>query len=338
MSNFIEQAWYNHACWLKIFRPVSTLFRWLVKRRRVWALNNAAYVAPVPVIVVGNISVGGTGKTPVVLALIDLLREQGYHPGVVSRGYGAKPPSYPWSVELGQHPSHAGDEPLLISHRSGAPVIIDPDRPAAVKYLLAEYDCDIVISDDGLQHYALGRDIEIAILDGVRGLGNGRCLPEGPLREPPERLNDVDILLQNGGVQLQHPQADVFTLSATQIKRLNDHELWTVGDWISHQEVRKVHAVCAIGHPDRFYHTLERMGLDYRPHSFPDHHLYSLDELTSLSEYPIMMTEKDAVKCTDFSLTNAWVLQVRAELSDKAKKNVLQHVAACQFKEGKRNG
>ena len=199
MKLLLEQAWYRQAAWLKLLRPLSASFTYLAKRRREsFRSSDKRWTASVPVIVVGNISVGGTGKTPIVLAIIELLKTQGYRPGVVSRGYGANPPRYPWLVEPEQSAKQAGDEPLLIAIRGQVPVVIDPDRPAAVRDLLAHFDCDVVISDDGLQHYALARDIEIAVIDGERGLGNRRCLPEGALREPPERLSEVDFILQNG--------------------------------------------------------------------------------------------------------------------------------------------
>lgn len=339
MGNFLERAWYQQALWLKLFRPLSIMFTYLVKRRRRLTIaKDAAYHASVPLIVVGNITVGGTGKTPVTLALIEMLRSQGYRPGVVSRGYGGRPPHYPWCVETHQSPSFAGDEPLLIRSRAHVPVVIDPDRPSAVAHLLSINDCDVVISDDGLQHYALARDVEIAVVDGIRGLGNQRCLPEGPLREPPERLDQVDYILQNGGTCLQHSNADVFTLAATQIARLNSDEHYSVNEWLDLFGVRTVHAVCGIGHPERFYQTLVSLGLSVIQHSFADHHAYTQNDFLDLADHPVLMTEKDAVKCTGFELSECWVLQVSAELPDRFQKSLLQRLAAFQLIEGNCNG
>lgn len=339
MSSRLERAWYRQAPWLKLFRPVSVLFTCLVKRRRQrWLQSKAVWHAPVPVIVVGNISVGGTGKTPVVLALIEWLRSEGYQPGVVSRGYGAKPPSYPWLVKPEQDASLTGDEPLLIAQRAQVKVVIDPDRPAAARALLAGGQCNVIISDDGLQHYPLGRDIEIAVIDGQRGLGNRRCLPEGPLREPPERLNRVDLVLQNGGDMLHHPAANIFQLQATRITRLDGSDAQPLAQWLARLKTPRVHAVCGIGHPERFFSTLAAVGLDCVPHAFADHHAFSEAELLALDGLPLVMTEKDAVKCKDFQLPDGWVLQVTAELPDRFKDILLQQLAACQFKEGKGNG
>lgn len=339
MSKFLERAWYQQALWLKLLRPFSVVFSYLVKRRfQRYSRNATAYHAPVPLIVVGNITVGGTGKTPVVLALIEALREQGYRPGVVSRGYGGRPPYYPWCVESGQRASMTGDEPLLIKSRAHVPVVIDPNRPAAVKHLLSVSDCNIVISDDGLQHYALARSIEIAVIDGVRGFGNQRCLPEGPLREPFERLNRVDFILQNGGECLQHSKADVFVLAATHLTRLNTDISYTVDHWQALFGTATVHAVCGIGHPERFYQTLSCLGLKVIQHSFADHHAYSQDDFLGLQHHPIVMTEKDAVKCVGFELPECWVLHVSAELSHHFKESFLQRLAASYPNKGKCNG
>ena len=338
MIPLIERAWYQQASWLKVLRPLSILFNQLSKRRRA-KLQNCAnlYQPPVPVIVVGNISVGGTGKTPIVLALIELLRSAGYRPGVVSRGYGGKPSHLPWSVAKGQSSSEAGDEPLHIHTRGQVPVVIDPDRPRAVRHLLANSDCNLVISDDGLQHYALKRDIEIAVIDGVRGLSNQRCLPEGPLREPPERLSEVDFVLQNGGAEIQYPGSHMFTLATTHIIPLQGKQTYSAKDWSNSQAIVKVHAVCGIGNPKRFFNTLTELGIEVIEHGFTDHHQYSQADFDGLNDYPIMMTEKDAVKCKDFKIANAWVLQVAAILPDTFKDSLLQRLAAIDTK-GTGNG
>ncbi|RMN81448.1 Tetraacyldisaccharide 4'-kinase, partial [Pseudomonas cannabina pv. alisalensis] len=193
-------AWYKGHPALTLLRPLESLYRRVVdgKRARFLAGEGDIYRAPVPVIVVGNITIGGTGKTPLILWMIEHCRQRGLRVGVVSRGYGARPPSLPWRVLPGQNASEAGDEPLLIVQRSGVPLMIDPDRSRAVQALLAAEPLDLILSDDGLQHYRLARDLELVLIDAARGLGNRRCLPAGPLREPVERLGSVDALLYNG--------------------------------------------------------------------------------------------------------------------------------------------
>ena len=190
-------AWYAGHPALALLRPLEALYRRVVTRKRA-RCESASYRAPVPVIVVGNITVGGTGKTPMILWLIEHCRRQGLKVGVVSRGYGAKPPQLPWRVQANQPAEHAGDEPLLIVQRSGVPLMIDPDRSRAVQALLASEPLDLILCDDGMPHYRLARDLELVLIDAARGLGNGRCLPAGPLREPAERLRDADAVLFNG--------------------------------------------------------------------------------------------------------------------------------------------
>lgn len=336
MKSLLEQAWYQQAGWLKLLRPLSAGFTYLVQRRRdTFRRLEKSWVAPVPIVVVGNISVGGTGKTPIVLALIELLQAQGYKPGVVSRGYGAKPPRFPWLVESEQSATQAGDEPLLIAMRAQVPVVIDPDRPAAVRHLLTHFDCDVVISDDGLQHYALARDIEVAVIDGVRGLGNRRCLPEGALREPAERLSEVDFILQNGQSEvLQHPDAQVFQLAATAVFNLNTQESIPVEAWLAAKGTGPVAAIAGIGNPERFFATLRGLGLQVVEHPFPDHHPFVAKDLLQPEDTPVVMTEKDAVKCRQFACPGCWVLQVSAILPDSFKQSLQQKLAVIQREKG----
>lgn len=311
----------------------------MVRQRR---YVDSAEGLPVPVIVVGNISVGGTGKTPLVIELISQLRKAGYTPGVVSRGYGARPGCYPYFVQSNSLPKEGGDEPCLIVRRTEVPLVIDPDRMAAAHALLERFPCDVLISDDGLQHYAMPRDIEIAVIDGRRGLGNGRCLPEGPLREPPERLSLVDWVVFNGA-----PVAD---MELPQLRReavvmqLVPGQLWPLGgeakrsseDWAA---VRKVHAVAGIGHPQRFFDTLRTLGFDPVEHPFADHAPYKAGQLDFEPSLPVLMTEKDAVKCIDAPPEDAWALPVEARLDTWFVTEILKQLAArsAQLTE-KRNG
>ncbi|RMQ63629.1 Tetraacyldisaccharide 4'-kinase, partial [Pseudomonas syringae pv. tomato] len=254
----------------------------------------------------------GTGKTPLILWMIEHCQRKGLRVGVVSRGYGAKPPSLPWRVQPDQSASEAGDEPLLIVQRSGVPLMIDPDRSRAVQALLAAEPLDLILSDDGLQHYRLARDLELVLIDAARGLGNRRCLPAGPLREPVERLSSVDALLYNGATA-DRDDGYAFTLKPSALINLRSGERQPVSYFPAGQAL---HAVAGIGNPQRFFNTLE--GLHWRPvtHAFADHALYSVQALTFTPALPLVMTEKDAVKCRAFAADDWWYLAVDAVPSD----------------------
>jgi tetraacyldisaccharide 4'-kinase len=303
-------AWYNGHPALVLLRPLECLYRRVVNRKRARFLAGQGdiYKAPVPVVVVGNITVGGTGKTPLILWMIDHCRARGLRVGVVSRGYGAKPPSLPWRVRPQQAAEHAGDEPLLIVNRTGVPLMIDPDRSQAVRALLAEEPLDLILSDDGLQHYRLNRDLELVLIDAVRGLGNRRCLPAGPLREPVERLRSVDALLYNGA-SADREDGFGFQLKPSALVNLVTGERRPVDHFPRGQQV---HAVAGIGNPQRFFNTLE--GLHWRPvpHAFADHAVFSAQALSFTPALPLVMTEKDAVKCASFAAPDWWYLTVEA--------------------------
>lgn len=309
-SERLSAAWYDGHPALALLRPLECLYRRVVtaKRRRFVAGQGDIYRAPVPVLVVGNITVGGTGKTPMILWLIEHCRQRGLRVGVVSRGYGARPPSLPWQVTAEQGALQAGDEPLLIVQRTGVPLFIDPDRGRAVRALLAATSVDLILSDDGLQHYRLARDIELVLIDASRGLGNRRCLPEGPLREPQERLASVDAILYNGAVGepeggfafRMQPQALINV--ATGERRALDH----------FKPGQAIHAVAGIGNPQRFFDTLQ--ALHWRPvaHPFADHAAFTAQALAFKPPLPLVMTEKDAVKCRPFAAPDWWYLAVDA--------------------------
>ncbi|MEX6665989.1 tetraacyldisaccharide 4'-kinase [Pseudomonas sp. W2-17] len=303
-------AWYNGHPALVLLRPLECLYRRVVNRKRARFLAGQGdiYTAPVPVVVVGNITIGGTGKTPLILWMIDHCRARGLRVGVVSRGYGAKPPSLPWRVLPQQPAEHAGDEPLLIVNRTGVPLMIDPDRSQAVRALLAEEPLDLILSDDGLQHYRLNRDLELVLIDAVRGLGNRRCLPAGPLREPVERLQSVDALLYNGA-GADREDGFGFQLNPSALVNLVTGERRPVDHFPPGQQL---HAVAGIGNPQRFFNTLE--GLHWRPvpHAFADHAVFSAQALSFTPALPVVMTEKDAVKCASFAAPDWWYLAVEA--------------------------
>lgn len=313
LAERLVNAWYQGHPALLLLRPLEWLYRAVVqrKRQRFLAGQSPSYRAPVPVIVVGNITVGGTGKTPLILYLIDHCRARGLRVGVVSRGYGAQPPSVPWRVTAEQSAEEAGDEPLLLVQRSGVALMIDPDRARAVQALLSAEPLDLILCDDGLQHYRLARDLELVLIDAVRGLGNGRCLPVGPLREPQARLQSVDAVLFNGA-SADSAEGFGFTLQPTALVNVASGERQSLDVFAPGQAV---HAVAGIGNPQRFFRTLE--ALNWRPiaHAFADHATYSAASLEFSPSLPLLMTEKDAVKCRAFAQPDWWYLAVDARPS-----------------------
>lgn len=317
----LEQSWYSGARWPLLLWPLESVFK-AIARSRKKKLLSSQWTSPVPLIVVGNISVGGTGKSPLTIHLIELLREKGYKPGVVSRGYGAQPVSFPFQVSPDSSTVDSGDEPLMIVHRTGVPFVIDPDRPAACRFLLEHNDCDIILSDDGLQHYQMSRDIELAVIDAARGIGNGHCLPVGPLREPETRLESVDFVLINGDGEYEYPGAFSMSLIPTRLIRIGD------GQEVDWDDVgNKVQAVAGIGNPWRFFQTLRSQGLEVSEHAFKDHHRFNQDDFTFNDTLPVIMTEKDAVKCANLSLpANCYYLEVGVELADGFEEALLKRL------------
>lgn len=277
--------------------------------------------APVPVVVVGNLTAGGNGKTPMVIWLVEQLQQRGHRVGVVARGYGGKSAVYP--LVLGQNTTtrEAGDEPVLIYQRTGAPVAISPKRSEAVQALLQQHPLDMVITDDGLQHYALQRDFELVVIDGVRRFGNGWWLPAGPMRERAARLNDVDARVANGGI------AQVGEIAM----RLQAREAINLlsGECRPAARLVRVVAMAGIGHPPRFFATLEKLGTEVEQEvAFADHQEYQLSQLAALTAVgqTLLMTEKDAVKCRAFAQPNWWYLPVDAVLPAGQAEQLLQAI------------
>lgn len=322
------RAWYGQQAWLVLLRPLSCLYRRVVEQRRQVYLKNPGRVwqPPVPLIVVGNITLGGTGKTPMVIWLIERLQRQGLRVGVISRGYAAHPPGLPWLVRPAEDgPEQAGDEPLLIARRCGVPVMIDPDRARAGRYLLENQPVDVIISDDGLQHYRLGRTLELVMIDHGRGLGNRHCLPEGPLREPEERLRSVDFVVRNGAPADQ-AGAYAMALSPVALVNLVSGQRCELDDW---RGERQVTAIAGIGHPERFFSTLKDLSFELEEHAFADHAHYSADSFAGFdTQRPLIMTEKDAVKCAAFARDNWWYLSVEASLSEAFAQALQSRLAA----------
>lgn len=268
---------------------------------------------PLPVVVVGNITVGGSGKTPLTLWLGGQLRERGFNPGVVSRGYGGTGDVR--EVSIDSDAAEVGDEPLLIKRRTGLPVFVGRDRVAAARALIkAHSECDLILSDDGLQHYQLARDFEIAIQD-ERGLMNGWPLPAGPLREPPSRLGLVDALVINGEADVPdgsgHPPHFAMILHGDTFHALSDPQQTRAAEDLAGLRLA---AIAGIGDPQRFFSHLKRLGLSFEPHPFPDHHRFTAADFSGIDADALLMTEKDAVKCTGVTDRPIWVLPVTARV------------------------
>jgi tetraacyldisaccharide 4'-kinase len=306
----LHKLWYSPAPSPGWLRPLSALYG--VVSGRLAARHKAAAVQlPVPVIVVGNISVGGTGKTPFVLWVVQRLRAQGWRPGVISRGYGGQAPRYPLRVSASTDAFWCGDEPALIARRLGVPVAVAPDRVAAARLLLDTGEVDILVTDDGLQHYRLARDLEICVVDGSRGLGNGALLPAGPLREPAARLHQVDLVVVNGGDWRPDGVAALrMNLGTREALPLDGGAPRPLSAFAG----AKVHAVAGIGNPQRFFASLRSAGIEVIPHPFPDHHRYRDIDLCFDGGLPLLMTEKDAVKCTAQARPGRWYVPAEAEI------------------------
>ncbi|MCE2949833.1 MAG: tetraacyldisaccharide 4'-kinase [bacterium] len=314
-----DRHWARLSTRSALLLPVSWLFRLAVEARRFafragWAKREAVGV---PVIVVGNVTVGGTGKTPLTIWLVLYLITRGWHPGVVSRGYGGSASDERVSEPVGRHsdPQRVGDEPVLIARRTPAPVWIGVDRVFAARALLREHpEVDVLVADDGLQHYRLAREVEIAVVDAALGFGNGHMLPSGPLREPVHRLAAVDALVINGAADIDSPvpRAAQFEMriAASRVYRLDDPAVIAAPESLRGQ---RLHAVAGIGYPDRFFALLESLGLTFVEHPFPDHHRFEPADL-DFGDEPVILTEKDAVKCVRFATARHWVLAIEAQV------------------------
>ena len=282
---------------------------------------------PVPVIIVGNIAIGGSGKTPAVLWLVEELQKAGRHPGIVSRGYGGRAAAgdTPHLVAPNPDPDFHGDEPVLLARESGCPVAVGRNRPAAARALLAAHpECDVIVSDDGMQHYRLARTVEIAVVD-EQTLGNCWPLPSGPLREPLVRLAEVDLILAHGELS-PHLRTRSVPVASMRLVGERFRSLARPDEWCGAEAFggKKVHALAGIGQPQRFFDQLTAMGLDVIPHPFPDHYRYRAADFESASGETWLMTSKDAVKCASFAPPDAWELPVRAVIDAGAITPVLE--------------
>ncbi|WP_029685005.1 tetraacyldisaccharide 4'-kinase [Tatumella saanichensis] len=320
----IERLWSGKCGGWRLLLPFSLLYgamtaliRWSYRTglRRRWR-------APVPVVVVGNLTAGGNGKTPVVIWLTEQLQQRGLRVGVVSRGYGGKAAHYPLLLDEQTLTAEAGDEPVLIHQRTGVPVAVAPRRVEAVKALLAASPVDVIVTDDGLQHYALQRDIEVVVVDGMRRFGNGWWLPAGPMRERASRLDSVDAVIVNGGVANSGEIA--MHLQPGQAVNLLSGATCPVTD------LCQVVAMAGIGHPPRFFATLRSLGVTpVSEIAYADHHAYTAQELTATIApgQALLMTEKDAVKCRAFAAEDWWYLPVTAQLDGRQSQQLLETIS-----------
>ena len=320
----IESLWYGRHPLALLLAPFSWLYLSALACRRFMYVTGILPVTrlPVPVIVVGNLTAGGTGKTPLVIWLARYLQALAYKPGIVSRGYGGAAQPEALRVEADSDPALVGDEPVMLAQRTGCPVVVAPDRVKAAQALLRQTDCDILLSDDGLQHTSLARDVEIVVIDGKRRFGNGRCLPAGPLREPAARLDAVDLVVAGGSAATGEYLMEYTGLPVTSLDGRQETALAGFRE-------QRVHAVAGIGYPERFFSMLRRNGIDIEEHAFPDHHAFRRADLEFGDPAAVLMTEKDAVKCRRFGLENAWYVPVDVELPEtfeRKLKDLLEEV------------
>ncbi len=325
--NGLEKYWYRISLLHILLWPLSLVFFALSAVRRFFFRSGlfSSEKVPVPVIVVGNISVGGTGKTPFTLWLAQQLLEAGWHPGIISRGYTIakkKRLDIPHAVAINDSPDLVGDEPLLMVQRDLCPVWIGRDRVrVALALLLAHPECDVILSDDGLQHYRLQRDIEIVLVDGKRGFGNRLMLPAGPLREPVSRLHSADMVVVTGGPVKGAEYA--MKLEGSKFCNLLNPDTEVSAHAFSGL---RVHAIAGIGHPERFFSHLKQLGINAQTHAFPDHHCYTEADIAFANADAILMTEKDAVKCVQFATEQCWVLRVDAQLDPALAQLIIEKI------------
>ena len=311
-SSIVVDSWYKKSWWLYLLYPFALAVSFYTgsKRRKFIKNSSKLYKSEVPIIIVGNLTIGGTGKTPLVKYIAIELMKLGYKPGLVSRGYGGK---YRRTLMVTNNTSvkQTGDEAQILSSLN-IPFYIDKNRVRALKALNKNHDCDVIISDDGLQHYKMNRDVEILVIDGKRRFGNNLSFPAGPLRESLKRLNSVDFVINNSG-----PTEDgeyLMNVSPSKFVHLKSGKSYSVEDWPMHKQV---HAVAGLGNPGRFFDLLVRLGFDITRNPFPDHHNFEDEDVHYLDQLPIIMTEKDASKCKDFDNNKIWYLTIEAEVSIK---------------------
>ena len=335
---FITNSWRQGSLWLILLTPLAYLFRVIVFiRKRLLCKTERPKNFSVPIVVIGNISIGGAGKTPLTITIANKLVSLGYKPGIVSRGYKAQPPHYPFSVKPNADAVIAGDEPLLIAESTLCPVVIDSNRSRAVSFMLDEFDVDLILSDDGLQHYKMYRDVEVCVVDDNGVLHNRNCLPVGPLREPLSRLREVDLVVLNGINQEDIPYnllapthkmnvipKSFVNLSTKEVKPFGGAP-FNIGN--------RIQAITAIANPNRFFETLETLPYPIEKIYYPDHYEFASHDFTPEKidkHQPVVMTEKDAVKCGAFANNNFWMLTTTTKLEDSFFNTLISKIDCCK--------
>ncbi len=309
LSRWFQDAWYKEMYISSTFMPLSMLYDDAMRFRAFLyrlGLKKKTRLS-VPVVIVGNITVGGTGKTPLILWMAEFLKQQGYKPGIISRGYGGESENWPIAVTIDSDPQLVGDEALLLARRTDCPIAVGPERPLTGQLLIDQAGCDIILSDDGLQHYALQRDIEIAVVDGERRFGNGYTLPCGPLREPISRLQTVDLVVVNGEPELENEFSMSMLGDVAVNLKTGEHK--ALSDFL----YLPSNAIAGIGNPQRFFNLLKKHNINIEAHAFPDHHKFLAEEIRFDDDKPVLMTEKDAVKCFDFCTEQHWFVPIDAK-------------------------
>ncbi len=303
-------SWYGKLQWTWFFWPIMKLFQYVVAKKRRQFLDAEPLPSKLPVIVIGNITVGGTGKTPVVMALVSYLQSKGYRPGIISRGYGGALTEYPHLIQNTDDCSMVGDEPYMLSRALQVPVVVDPKRRCALDYI-STLEVDIVLSDDGLQHYDLPRDMELCVLDGLRGLGNAQLIPVGPLREPVARLNSVDMTLYSGLKSTSNDNDECFEFVPVAWVNVKSNEVKSLQEF---EIAKNVSAIAGIGNPQKFIKTLKSLQIECPFTVFSDHYSYTEQDVALMTSQTLM-TEKDAVKVQPFAHDDMWYLRIEAGLS-----------------------
>ena len=325
-SNFIEEAWYENKNWIKILLPFSWIYRFLFKifRKRDKA---SAWKPDFKTIVIGNLTVGGTGKTPLVIWLANELKKEGLYPGIVSRGYKSTANNNPVLITKSSNPSDVGDEPLIIFNNTNCPVVVGANRVRAAKHLIQNRQCNVLISDDGLQHFKLGRDIEIAMIDGIRKFGNNLLLPAGPLREPIKKLDQVDFVINTNTFYSKESESkdNNFLMTYKPISWVNlvTQESIDINDW---SKDRIVYGIAGIGNPSSFFSLLRSLDFQVIEKVFPDHHEFIDTDFFEMNDLPIVMTEKDAIKCKFLKNPNCWYLKIEPVISEDFKTDLFKKI------------
>jgi tetraacyldisaccharide 4'-kinase len=319
LARWATDIWYKDPFIGVLLLPLGFVFADLVRFRKFLYRRGLlkTHSLPVPVIVVGNITVGGTGKTPLIIWMARFLKESGYRPGIISRGYGGRSEAWPQWVDAFSDANQVGDEALLTAGSTGCPMAVSPLRVEAATLLLNRSDCNVILSDDGLQHYALNRDIECAVIDGERRFGNSYCLPAGPLREPVSRLQSVDFVVVNGEKSEDH-EFSMHLSGDTAVNLLTGKQ-----KPLREFKQQPCHALAGIGNPERFFRMLESAGLSCTTHSFPDHYRFQRHDIKFGDGQPVLMTEKDAVKCGTLARKQHWYVPVQAVPESKFSEQLL---------------